>query len=147
MLRIWQVSACKMEPRSGMIMYLQPPTHHPGYNLTFWTDPTRPTSLVMSVPTYMSVPNYMSVPTFMSVSTYYVCSQLLCLSPPITSVPTYHFVLVCLCWKSWISAFAHLIFNWPKEHFYLAHSTWISSVALPAQLVATLGSILDHKLD
>ena len=28
-LRIWQAPACKMEPRSGMIMYLQPPTHHP----------------------------------------------------------------------------------------------------------------------
>ena len=32
-LRIWQVSACKMEPRSGMIMYVgptHPPTHPPG---------------------------------------------------------------------------------------------------------------------
>ena len=33
-LRILQVLSCKMEPLSGMIMYLQPPTHAPRYNLT-----------------------------------------------------------------------------------------------------------------
>ena len=28
-LRIWQVPACKMEPRSGIIYWLGPPTHQP----------------------------------------------------------------------------------------------------------------------
>ena len=28
-LRIWQVSACKMEPRSGIISWFGPPTHPP----------------------------------------------------------------------------------------------------------------------
>ena len=35
-LRIWQVSSCKMEPRSGMIMHLlttHPPTQPPGASI------------------------------------------------------------------------------------------------------------------
>ena len=72
-LKIWQVSTCKLEPRSGIIFC----KNRPG--------PTSQSSLLQSMVFYVSLS-----PPIMSVPTYHVCPHLSCLSPPIMSVPTYY---------------------------------------------------------
>ena len=79
-LRIWQVPACKMEPRSGIISW----KNH---------QPTHPHHMDFSCGIYSTL-NSLS-PPIMSVPTYYVRPNLSCLSPPIVSVPNYYVCSGC----------------------------------------------------
>ena len=84
-LRIWQVPACKMEPRSGTIItdWASQPASQPASPPPTYFD----TSAILTF-----CPHLLCLsPPIMSVPTYYVCPHLLCLSPPIISVPTHHF--------------------------------------------------------
>ena len=82
-LRIFQASACKMEPWSGIISCKKPPTNPPAIKV--WK------AHIMSVPTFYVCPHLICLsPPIMSVPTFYVCPHLLCLSSPYMSVPTFH---------------------------------------------------------
>ena len=121
-LKILQLPACKMEPRSGYIMQLEPPTHHIGWKSEAYS----PLLLCLS-------------PPFMSVPTYYVCHHLLCLSPPYMSVPTFygcpHFLCLTLLFMS-VPPFMSV-----PTHYVCP--LLLFCVCLSPPIIATLGSILD----
>ena len=100
-LRIWQASACKMEPRSGIISCKKPSTHPPRHLSLEGLDLSINLSDHMSVPTYYVCPHLLCLsPPIMSVPTFHVCPHLLCLSPPIVSVPILTSLKNILIWPT-----------------------------------------------
>ena len=82
-LKIWQVSACKIEPRSGNISWKNRPPRPYGFFL--WNILHSESGFVLVCPHLLCLS-----PPFMSVPTFYVCPHLSCLSPPIMYVPTFY---------------------------------------------------------
>ena len=100
-LRIWQVPACKMEPRSGYIMQWGPPTH-PTTASVGNQNLARLKLDSESMVFYVSLsPPFMSVPTYFVCPHLYVCPHLLYPSSPIMSVPNHHFNCLQALLKSW----------------------------------------------
>ena len=97
-LKIWQVSACKMGPQSGITIVRTRPAGRPAGRPT--DHPTTSMSKRKERPQYYVCPHLLCLsPPFMYVPTFHICphllclSHFLCLSPPIMSVPIYY---VCL---------------------------------------------------
>ena len=87
---------CSEEPEWDLKSLLtNPPTHLLGSWIFFWI--LNPWCFVLVCPHLSCLsrhlclsPPFMYVPRFMSVPTYFVCPNLLCLSPPIMYVPTFY---------------------------------------------------------
>ena len=89
-----------MEPQNGIISCKKPPIHPPTgsdgnqkqarWRLVFWI--LNPWCFVLVWPHLICLS-----PPIMSVPTFYVSLHLLCLSPPIMSVPTYYACPHLLC--------------------------------------------------
>ena len=94
-LRIWQVSACKMEPRSGIISWLGPPPTHPQLSFSCKCCAVSPPQQSMC-----GVPPSQYMLSFKVVRCPHpICSthqECMCGVPPCNSVPLPHLAL------SWI---------------------------------------------
>ena len=100
-LGFW-IQAVLWRTRVGSKISFDQPTQPPGSWIFFWI--LNPWCFVLVCPHLSCLsrhlclsPPIMYVPRFMSVPTYFVCPNLLCLSPPIMSVPTFYVCLHLLC--------------------------------------------------
>ena len=98
-VKTWQVPTGKMEPQSGIIFCLKwlagRPAGHP--TTPMLKQKERP-HIVLVCPHLLCLsPPIMSVPTYMSVPPYHIYPHLFCLSPPIMSVLTYYVCPHLLC--------------------------------------------------